>query len=156
MKDNNALSCNNSTAVSPYLPLLRPAEMVCSKAYAFIQYLPWKPSWGALHFSSEGLCALYQWYHPPVPGHFLSRCLTAGYNIGQLKQHLEKTNYIRNRTSVVFCFGFLLIFVYSKFQIYGIQQAIAAQHNNFLLKTLICILDLSQNAENKLTMINAS
>lgn len=129
MKDNNALSCNNSTAVSPYLPLLRPAEMVCSKAYAFIQYLPWKPSWGALHFSSEGLCALYQWYHPPVPGHFLSRCLTAGYNIGQLKQHLEKTNYIRNRTSVVFCFVLFFCLFLSTLNSKSMAYSKQLQHN---------------------------
>lgn len=131
IKNNSSLSCNNSTAVSPCLPVSRLAEMLCSKAYVSVQYLPWKPSWDALDFSSAGLCALYLWYHPPVPGHFLSRCLTAGYSIDQLKQHLEKTNYIRNRTSVFS----LLSFTYSKFQ--ACSKQLQQNTRAFLLKSAV-------------------
>lgn len=108
-----------------------------------VQYLPWKPRWGALGFLSGGLCALCLWSHPLVPGHFLSRCLTVGYNTGQLKQHLEKTNYIRNRTWVFSWLGLSN----SKFQAYGTQQATAAEHNSFLFQARFCVRDLSQNAE---------
>lgn len=131
IKNNSSLSCNNSTAVSPCLPVPRLAEMLCSKAYVSVQYLPWKPSWGVLDFLSAGLCALYLWYHPPVPGHFLSRCLTVGYSTDQLKQHLEKTNYIRNRTSVFS----LLSFTYCKFQ--ACSKQLQQNTRAFLLKSAV-------------------
>lgn len=99
-KNNSSLSRNSSTAVSPCLPVSRLAEMLCGKAHVSVQYLPWKPSSGASDFCSAGLCALYPWYRPLGPGRFWSRCPTVGYSTGQLKQHLQKTNYIRNRTSV--------------------------------------------------------
>lgn len=71
-----------------------------------VQYLPWKPSWGAWGSWSAALCALCPWYRPPEPGHSSGRYLTGGYSTDQSKQHLEKTNYIRNRTSVFSLLGF--------------------------------------------------
>lgn len=130
IKSNSSFSINNSTA-SPSLPVCRLTEMLCSKACVYVQYLPWKPSWGASGSSSAALCALYLWYHPLVPGHFLSRCLTGGYSTDQLKQHLQKTSYIRNRTSVLSW----LSFPCSKFQACSkqLQQNIRA----FLLKSAV-------------------
>lgn len=78
---------------------------LCRKAHS-VQYLPWKPRWGAWGSWSAALCAPCPWYRPPEPAHSSGRCLTGGYSIDQSKQHLEQTNCIRNRTSVLSLLAF--------------------------------------------------